>query len=191
MTLCTLLRRPSAGFTLIELITVIVLIGVLSAIGVSRFFDNTVFQSRAYADQIKSTIRYAQKLAIAQNRVVFVRSQPGGFAVCYNNACSAFASLASAPGSSNSGSTATLAFCRLGLDYISTWMCEGTPNGVVVTSNTVRNEFGNAGSFSFDAMGRPFNQNGSPLTQMRLTFASGANSFAIVIEPETGYVYEP
>lgn len=176
---------------MIELITVIVLIGVLGAIGVSRFFDNTVFQSRAYADQIKSTIRYAQKLAIAQNRVVFVRSQPAGFAVCFNNACNSAAVLAAALGSSNSGSTSTQAFCRLGGAYVTTWMCEGTPNGVVVTSNTVRNEFGNAGSFSFDAMGRPFNQNGTPLTQMRLTFASGANSFVIVIEPETGYVYEP
>jgi MSHA pilin protein MshC len=176
---------------MIELIMVIILVGILGGIGAMRFFDNTVFQGRAYADQVKATIRYAQKLAIAQNRTVFVRSQPGGFAVCYNNACSAFASLASAPGSSNSGSTTTQAFCRLGGAYVATWMCEGTPNGVVVTSNTVRNEFGNAGSFSFDAMGRPFNQNGTPLTQMRLTFASGANSFVIVIEPETGYVYEP
>ena len=174
---------------MIELITVIVLIGILGGIGAMRFFDNTVFEGRAYADQSKSLIRYAQKLAIAQNRNVFMRSTPAGFAVCFTSGCAAAPALALAPGGSNSGSRATQAFCSVGAVYISNWMCEGTPNGVVVSSNSVRNEFGNAGSFSFDGMGRPFNQNGTAFTQMRLTFTSGVSSFAFTIEPETGYVY--
>jgi MSHA pilin protein MshC len=174
---------------MVELVTVIVVIGILSGIGAMRFFDNTVFESRSYADQTKSLIRYAQKLAIAQNRTVFVRSQPAGFAVCFSNNCSTASSLAIAPGGSNNGSSATQVFCRNGA-YVANWLCEGAPSGMVVTSDSVRNEFGNAGSFSFDGMGRPYNQNGTALTRMKLTFASGANRFAINIEQETGYVYD-
>jgi len=60
-------RRASAvsfgwaqGFTMVELVTVMVVIGILGAIGASRFFDNNTFAGRAYADQAKSVVRYAQ-----------------------------------------------------------------------------------------------------------------------------------
>lgn len=174
---------------MIELITVIVLIGVLGGIGAMRFFDNTVFESRAYSDQSKSLIRYAQKLAIAQNRNVFVRSTPAGFAVCFTDKCSAANELAIASGGTNSGNSATRAFCQVGT-YVDTWLCEGAPSTVTVTNEATRNEFGAAGYFSFDSMGRPHNQDGTAFARMKLTFASGTNSFALMIEPETGYVYD-
>lgn len=50
----------------------IVILGIISAVAVPRFFDNSVFQSRGFADQVKATVRYAQKSAIAQHRFVCV-----------------------------------------------------------------------------------------------------------------------
>ncbi|MHA4871177.1 pilus assembly FimT family protein [Duganella sp. PWIR1] len=185
--------RSCAGFTIVELITVMVLIGILGAIGYGRFADTATFSNRAYADQVKSLIRYAQKLAITQNRPVFVRSQPGGFAVCFANTCPN-AGLARAPGGSNSGSAGTRTFCRLNNFYIANWMCEGRPNAnLVVTADSVRNEFGAAGVFSFDGLGRPYNANdaigASTFTRMVLTFTQGTNVSSITIEPDTGYVH--
>lgn len=184
-------RQRVGGFTMVELITVIVLIGILGGIGYSRLADTTSFSNRSYADQAKSIIRYAQKLAITQNRAVFVQSQPNGFAVCFAAGCPGGASLAFAPGGSNSGSAATRAYCLDSGTYVANWMCEGRPNtGITVTSDTTRPEFGATGSFSFDGLGRPYNNDGSAFTTpMTLLFTSGAITNSVTIEAETGYVH--
>lgn len=49
-----------------------IILGVISAAAIPKFFDNSVFQSRGFADQVKATLRYAQKTAIAQHRFVCV-----------------------------------------------------------------------------------------------------------------------
>lgn len=64
------LRRSQRGFTLVELIMTMVIIGILAAVVAPRFFDNNVFQSRGFADQVQASLRYAQKIAIAQHRFV-------------------------------------------------------------------------------------------------------------------------
>ena len=163
---------------MVELVTVIVVIGILGAIGTARFFDNDTFTGRAYSDQAKSVIRYAQKLAIAQNRLVFVRATPASFAVCFTSNCASAAELAFAPGGGNSGSAATRAACTLNNNYVANWLCEGPPAGVVVTGVAPGNVF------SFDRMGRP--SFAAPLT---LTFTSGASVYQFKVENETGYVH--
>ncbi len=60
------------GFTLIELIMVMVIVGILAVFVAPRFFDANVFKSRGFADQVQATLRYAQKEAIAQHRNVCV-----------------------------------------------------------------------------------------------------------------------
>lgn len=61
-----------AGFTLVELVMTIVIVGILAAVVAPRFFDNNMFQSRGFADQVQASLRYAQKVAIAQRRNVCV-----------------------------------------------------------------------------------------------------------------------
>ncbi|USX18396.1 MSHA biogenesis protein MshC [Oxalobacteraceae bacterium OTU3REALA1] len=174
---------------MVELVTVIVVMGILGAIGASRFFDGDTFAGRAYSDQTKSLIRYAQKLAIAQNRQVFVVATPVRFAVCFTFNCNNAAALAFAPGSSNSGSTATRAACTLTNVYAANWMCEGTPANMVVAGMPAN------GIFSFDSMGRPLNYNvvsglsSDFLAPLALTFTSGASVYRLTVQAETGYVH--
>lgn len=58
------------GFTLVELVMTMIIVGIMGAVAVPRFFDNSVFQSRGFADEVKASLRYAQKVAIAQNHFV-------------------------------------------------------------------------------------------------------------------------
>ena len=64
--------KQSTGFTTIELVMVIVILGILSVTIAPTFFDNAVFQARGFSDQLSATLRYAQKAAIAQHRLVCV-----------------------------------------------------------------------------------------------------------------------
>lgn len=60
------------GFTLIELVMVLVLTGVLAMFAVPRMFNRNDFDARAFHDRTLAYLRYAQKTAIAQRRVVCV-----------------------------------------------------------------------------------------------------------------------
>ena len=56
---------PSRGFTLVELILVIVIAGILAAVVGPRFFTRQVFDERLYAEQVRAALRHGQKLALA------------------------------------------------------------------------------------------------------------------------------
>ena len=65
-------NRNQRGFTLVELIMTMVIIGILAVAVAPRFLGVSVFQSRGFADQVQASLRYAQKEAIAQHQFVCV-----------------------------------------------------------------------------------------------------------------------
>ena len=73
--------KTSPGFTLIELIMVIVLAGVLSVFIAPKLFNSDDFNARGFHDQTLAFLRYAQKTAIAQRRPVCVVFSLNGLAL--------------------------------------------------------------------------------------------------------------
>ena len=61
------LPRRTLGFTLVELITIIIILAIISAVAAPRFFDSNVFSSQGTREQVLTSLRYAQKAAIAQH----------------------------------------------------------------------------------------------------------------------------
>lgn len=60
--------QKDAGFTLIEIITVLIIIGVIGALAVNRLMD-TSGELNAQTDVIKSHLRYAQARAMSSNLI--------------------------------------------------------------------------------------------------------------------------
>jgi MSHA pilin protein MshC len=60
------------GFTLIELIMVIALIGILAVFAAPQMGNITSMKAEAFSDKLRADIRYAQNLAMTQNQRVRV-----------------------------------------------------------------------------------------------------------------------
>ena len=71
------------GFTLIELIMVIVLLGALSVFVSPRFFQKTSFDSLAFEQELKTAIRFAHNLSIASGCEVQVALTANSYALYF------------------------------------------------------------------------------------------------------------
>ena len=152
----------NAGFTLVELVVTLVVIGILAAVVAPRFLGGHGFEARGFYDETLSALRYAQKTAIAQRRLV----------------CVAF-----------TAKTVTLAIAEVNPAVSCNTALTG-PNGSTpyVIDSTVFTKYGTANvvfssfpaALNFDPLGRP---SGAATIQV----ASFPQT--ITVEAETGYVY--
>ncbi len=55
----------SRGYTIVEVVLVIVILAIIGSVAGPRFFDDAAFDERAYYDELVSALRYAQKIAVA------------------------------------------------------------------------------------------------------------------------------
>lgn len=61
--------KQQQGFTLIELITVIILLGILSAFAISRFPSSQSYSTHIISNQFIASVRLAQQTALSRSSV--------------------------------------------------------------------------------------------------------------------------
>jgi MSHA pilin protein MshC len=173
MTHGTDMRSPVSGFTIPELVVVIVVIGVIAAVAAPRFMGQGGFDARAFYDQCQAVVRHAQKVAIAQRRDVYVDIAANRIGVCYDAACTSRVPpplnylQATTPGGAANPTAVNCA-------NDANWLCAGAPASVSVSPGA---------NFSFSGLGRP------SLAAALTVTVSGELTRSFTIEHETGYVH--
>ena len=79
--------RGVEGFTLIELITVITILGVLAVVVGPRFASTGVYDERTFYDDVLQAIRFAQTRATASGCLTQVSFSSAGFNVQIDSDC--------------------------------------------------------------------------------------------------------
>ena len=160
--------RTQRGFTFVELIVVMILVATLSAVALPGMFDTDHFAARGTRDTLGSSLRYAQKTAVAMRRNVCVAVSATQLDITY-----------AATSGSGQACPATNVLVNPG---------NGKPYGDASNALPARTPVSPAVSFIFDAQGRPLQVSGAPLNAA-LTLTVTGYATPLTIEPGTGTVH--
>lgn len=154
------MRFVGQGFTLVELVVVIALTGIMVAVATPRFANGDIFETRGDAGLLSSTLRYAQKTAIAQRRNVYVihnNAVPDTVSLCFDTACNQAVI--------NPETTAAYVFT--------------SSKNVDITSDNA--------SLGFDSLGRAVPN--STVNYQATNRKNNAQSVTVTVEADTGYIH--
>ncbi|HDY7442620.1 TPA: prepilin-type N-terminal cleavage/methylation domain-containing protein [Vibrio vulnificus] len=156
-----MIKRAQAGFTIVELIVVILLISIISAYAASRYIGTGSFSAYAAQEQAISIIRQLQVYRMQSNTT---NSANPNFELTASGGClgsTAGCSAAATPQAAESRSDV------MRLDGVS----------VSSTISPIR----------FDLRGNPLQTNGSALNSVTITFTASGESASVCINSQ-GYV---
>ena len=77
----------SRGFTLVELILTIVVLGVISFVALPKFFNQSTFDERFFYDDLLAASRYASQLAIGSGCAVQLSVSAAGYSLTQDSNC--------------------------------------------------------------------------------------------------------
>lgn len=77
--------RKNSGFTIVELVISIALLGIISYVVSSRFSNVNTFQSASNYDQVKYLLQLGQNTAISQKRNIYPIFNNDELSLCYTN----------------------------------------------------------------------------------------------------------
>ncbi|HDY7469959.1 TPA: prepilin-type N-terminal cleavage/methylation domain-containing protein [Vibrio vulnificus] len=156
-----MIKRAQAGFTLVELIVVILLISIVSAYAASRYIGTGSFSAYAAQEQAISIIRQLQVYRMQSNTT---NSANPNFELTASGGCL--------------GSTAGCS-------------AAATPQAAESRSDVMRLEGVSVSStispIRFDLRGNPLQTNGSALNSVTITFTASGESASVCINSQ-GYV---
>ncbi len=177
-------RRCLGGFTLVEILTVLVIIGIASAVVIPQIGSRDDLRAAAAARILVADLIYAQNVAIAKQQTTYVR-----FSTASNN----YKLLSVA----NSGGDTVMSHPMTQQSYVQQF--GSTSKGLETVSvqsadfdgvdNTIADEF----TLAFDEMGAPYafcyDVNGSSdLKNGQIVLQAGSFTTTITVQPYTGEI---
>ena len=81
--------RQATGFSLIEMITVVVLLSILGVVALARFGDQDAFAARGFFEDTVAAVRFAQKFAVSSGCDVRVVTTASSYQLLQSSSCTA------------------------------------------------------------------------------------------------------
>lgn len=154
----------AAGFTVVELVLVIVILGIMTAVAVPRMVNQDSFDDRFFVNDLVHAARYARQFAVTKGCYTRLVITTSGFELWRDNDCS----------------SAAFSFTsRISLPFDSeNYEASGAPSGTV------------ADTVTFDTVGRAGDISGSTFTPFSspLTLTLGATT--LTVYGESGFVQQ-
>jgi MSHA pilin protein MshC len=163
------------GFTLIELVMIIVLIGIISVYAAPKLGNVASTKADAFTDKLRADIRYAQNLAMSQNRRyrVYFNAAPApnpGYAVVND-----------ANGNGTWGGAGEVVMDPAGNGNLSVTLNAGQFAGITFSA------VGFSGNYvEFNSLGVPFDSAGALAVNKNVTLSPGGTT--VTVTAQTGAV---
>lgn len=162
-------HRAPHGFSLVELVVIMVLVGILAFVALPRFDLLWGFDEIGHRDQVRATLEYARKSAVAQRRHVQITTAANTMTVSMSSIDPDTITAASWP----------IAFARpLTLPGSSSNAVTPPSGGTLVAS---------VSPLAFDPLGRPLDAATGAALALAASFTVSGST--VTVEAETGHVH--
>ena len=161
---------PGRGFTLIEVILVVFIIGIAAAVVVPTMSSGASMQLRAAANMVAADLEYAKSMAISRGQAYTVDFSPSTERYWVLDGPSG--NVVPHP-------------VKKGFDYMVDFPNEGRLSQVQVVSTNL----GTYNKVTFDYLGSPYNSSGAPLNSPgTIILQAGGITKTVTIEAVTGFI---
>jgi MSHA pilin protein MshC len=160
-------KRIDLGFTLVELIVVLLLVGILAFIVLPRSSENTI-QLSSQAEQVAADIRYAQTLSMTRGAAL---GPQGRYCIFFTATGYQYRN--------NGNSYATP--CTVAVNHPAT----GSSAAIVLTGTAVSTANLTGNYLEFDTKGQPASL-AAPASNATITLTATGGPRTVVVSPVTG-----
>jgi len=159
---------PGGGFTLIEVILVVLIIGIAAAVVVPMASSASGMQLRAAVNMVAADIEYAKSMAISRGQ---------RYSVVFNKTSETYQVV-------DQAGTVIAHPVKKGFNYVIDFRNDGRLDQVEILDAS----FDATNKVTFDYLGSPYNGSSTPLNSGVVTLQSGTMTRTVSVEPVTGFI---
>lgn len=161
-------RMPGGGFTLIEVILVVLIIGIAAAVVVPMMSSAGSMQIRAAASMVAADLEYAKSMAISRGQ---------SYSVEFNKTTDSYRVL-------DPNNAVIQHPVKKGFDYVVNFHDDGRLDRVDIVDVRIDGGY----KVSFNYLGSPYNASGTDMDTGEIELESDGVTRTITVAPVTGFI---